>query len=613
MSIWNGIDRTAFEANVTKLHKIAPTQKPERYSPASTAKRKLPPGRQNAVHGLPEDLEKYLSDDFAFVAAWEGSPDCVAAATVVGSKDRLGLSITLAANEGIATSVTDAFESIVGVLEICSRNCESARRQRTIFTLTSLQAEPRQLYTDQCLDIVITLHRNKILGRLGSKKFCRDKRWPSRELVSVVDRLREMNESSPGIGHSYDEPARTHLLEQISVLREAIEDVERTTALDVHALKKVLEAASAITADNKTLTAKLRRAGYPAGFEDRKEIRQITALGRYVRFCNYIVGAARSYRRHFRDVTVVSIPPYAIEFWPTKRHKHFVHAEIQLLVHHDMNSGNLLPRYIGVSKKACFLCFCFLRAYSGYSIPETHGEVLPQWTIPERQDYTLSTWRRMNRALLATSQDVQLALDGANRTDVRHAPQIQSIVNSVAASFKSVSTSTLRPASILERKVMRHEQDSDVNVPDKAEVHGEMMGTRFNISIVSDDLKKESPVLRTLNDRSVTQNNSTGHSVFTDEWLELFLPLEYSISERLNDERGRLVDSLTEDHSNGILGKHFSARPHPEIISEELVIKVADLNTDTRTILEEQPNADYIEFRFIHPSQRDIRVRLVRR
>ena len=35
----------------------------------------------------------------------------------------------------------------------------------------------------------------------------------------------------------------------------------------------------------------------------------------------------------------------------------FTHAEIQLLVHFELDAANR-PRFIGASKKACFLCYC---------------------------------------------------------------------------------------------------------------------------------------------------------------------------------------------------------------------------------------------------------------
>lgn len=124
MSIWKGIDRAAFEARVTELHKVAPTQKSERSSTSSGSPRPGDIRRDSLLSGLPEDIEKQLSDDFAFLAAWEGSPDCVAGATVVQSKADCGLAITLAANGGVASCVTNAFQNMLQVLDTCAQNCE---------------------------------------------------------------------------------------------------------------------------------------------------------------------------------------------------------------------------------------------------------------------------------------------------------------------------------------------------------------------------------------------------------------------------------------------------------------------------------------------------------
>ena len=120
MSIWDGVARVGFEARVMKLAKIAPSQQPD----GPIAPRNRAPGPNTENNDLPSSVEKQLSDNFAFFAAWEESPDCVAAATVLKLGNQPGLIITLSANEGIANAVTDSITRILNELKSCAQQCK---------------------------------------------------------------------------------------------------------------------------------------------------------------------------------------------------------------------------------------------------------------------------------------------------------------------------------------------------------------------------------------------------------------------------------------------------------------------------------------------------------
>lgn len=84
-----------------------------------------------------------------------------------------------------------------------------------------------------------------------------------------------------------------------------------------------------------------------------------------------------------------------------------------------------------------------MRAHGGYAVPDIHGEVLPQWTVPDKNDYSLGQCDRLRRALKTTQQNVLRALNRARASTLRTGPRVQSAVNYVVGSLKSASLSTV--------------------------------------------------------------------------------------------------------------------------------------------------------------------------
>ena len=80
-------------------------------------------------------------------------------------------------------------------------------------------------------------------------------------------------------------------------------------------------------------------------------------------------------------------------------------------------------------------------------MPETHGEVFPQWTVPDRDDLTKSSRKRLRRALSQTASDVRKALAVSAENKQSIAPGIQSRDQSIIFSLASASASTLRPVN----------------------------------------------------------------------------------------------------------------------------------------------------------------------
>lgn len=117
MSIWKDISRIEFEDDIEALHRLAPSQWRYFEMQSSKAKRHV---TAHQTGGLPVNTERQVVTDFAFLAAWDATPDCVAAATITQRSHPNSVRVTLASNEGIASHVQGAFRKLLHNLERCA-------------------------------------------------------------------------------------------------------------------------------------------------------------------------------------------------------------------------------------------------------------------------------------------------------------------------------------------------------------------------------------------------------------------------------------------------------------------------------------------------------------
>lgn len=101
-----------------------------------------------------------------------------------------------------------------------------------------------------------------------------------------------------------------------------------------------------------------------------------------------------------------------------------VHAEMQILVSLETNPKwqRRAHRYIGTSKKPCFLCNEFIQNYiklsmngiraPAYKIRETHGKVYPLWTLPNVQTKSPNANLSMATAVIQIHRRIQELLHG---------------------------------------------------------------------------------------------------------------------------------------------------------------------------------------------------------
>jgi hypothetical protein len=402
--------------------------------------------------------------------------------------------------------------------------------------------------------------------------------------------------------------ARTSLLVEIRALKEAIHELENGDPNNEKHIKGVVEIASRIAKRNESLTKTLKRAGYN-GHVERKEIRQIKGIANYHHCCNRLCDAARAYRTTFGSMKLNTIPAYPVEKWPKQSGiKHFVHAEIQLLVHHEMNSAVNSPRCIGVSKRACFLYYCFMRGHGSYTAIETHGELHEQWTVPDRDDYSESSRDRLSTALLTTKKDVESALVLARVGSKRLAPQLQSPDHSVIFSLKTASAPTLRIVSKIDSA---HTLVKDM--PD-GETNGQSTSTSTTTAASPTVLESSGSSNSICHISAPSREHggtdrlkSTTPSIVDIDWLTLFIPDNHHANTRY----------ATAENSNELSDANVGAvcnasqTLNPSACASAQVIRIANLDMG-KTIRLNGVFTDEVDVIFVHEGEKDIGVHLIR-
>ncbi|KAK0346059.1 hypothetical protein LTR59_007331 [Friedmanniomyces endolithicus] len=388
MSIWKGIDRAAFERDIAKLWQIDRYQQAPLQNQASSGS-KPSTSVDDALHVFPMSVERQLATDLAILAAWQPTPACVSAASIHLDPDLHGLVVTLSANEGIASLVQAAFTKILTLLRTCA---------------------------------------TRSLSRVGTR---------IRSLANVPVLRRPTSQACR------DDLAKFQ--KQLGILAAAIDTIENAKgAPSIQDLIAVVHAAFEATIDGVSLARRLRAFGHPPGTISRVEVRQVQSLGRYSRICSDLASLARSYRQNFANARLDVIQHTTIEIWPpASSKKHYVHAEIQMLIHHQLSPTSSRPRCIGTSKSGCFLCHCFLSAHGQYSVMETHGEVFEQWTVPDNSSYTPGVRKCLSDALQKTAIRTSKAIKASKKDTRRHAPPMQSVLDLCLQHLRTPSASTL--------------------------------------------------------------------------------------------------------------------------------------------------------------------------
>ncbi len=116
-SIWDVVGQKTFGDNVNELTKLPNSvpKDPRVYTKVDWFGR----GNQEGSHTFPFEVERQLADDVAFIAASEEGARRVSA-VIIEEGNGAGLTVRLAANEGVPEAVSTSLKEIFAVLQQCA-------------------------------------------------------------------------------------------------------------------------------------------------------------------------------------------------------------------------------------------------------------------------------------------------------------------------------------------------------------------------------------------------------------------------------------------------------------------------------------------------------------
>ena len=119
-SIWRDVHEDDFRRHMVALEKASDNvpSDPRIHSVSVKQSQVLQQDADKRV--LPFHVEQRLADDFAFVAAAKEHPTAVSAATVEECTDGSGLTIRLAANDGVPPAVAETVRTLLEWLAKCA-------------------------------------------------------------------------------------------------------------------------------------------------------------------------------------------------------------------------------------------------------------------------------------------------------------------------------------------------------------------------------------------------------------------------------------------------------------------------------------------------------------
>lgn len=235
--------------------------------------------------------------------------------------------------------------------------------------------------TDQMFEVIIRLHRNRILGRLGSRHFKRPdyERGPDKR-ARLPARLRKlMGELSSLIVRHSGSNELEALSHELSLFEEALQDLESSNdTTRLAAIGNAIKSAFDITQDGISLPTRLRSLGCPESELEARAVEEINKVANYWRICKTLPRWSRSsrYRGLFSGTRLETIEPYE-KLFSNGFYRH-VHAELQMISFYELSSLERWPRSIGASKDACFLCHAFVSAHGQFYLTRSHGQVFNQ-------------------------------------------------------------------------------------------------------------------------------------------------------------------------------------------------------------------------------------------
>jgi hypothetical protein len=368
MSIWEGIDRSAFQSNVKTLWRIS-----------KDGFRFHGPTISRGDHPLSNSakVERRLASDFAFLACTTTKPEGVTAAAVKWIEETQRLQITVAANQGIPASTIQA---LTGLLDDLAKRARRELTKRDTFA--------------RCQHTIIDLHRDRVLGRLGLT------RAEGRNYVNISQKLALLKQLATTQSGRIAQAKDTYLIGLLDLLEQAIQTTKSATTDSVaeyEAIGIIFHTSRVIVVGHgKKLEELCRSVDKNGACIGDRVYRELRALANYWRIFRDLARLAGHQRELFLNakLNVPVLPRSTLSNASQKA----VHAEVQILIDFELHPKDR-PRFIQASKKPCFLCYCFMRAHGFHDVSQSHGEVYKNWMVPELTEYTDAVMNNLNVAL----------------------------------------------------------------------------------------------------------------------------------------------------------------------------------------------------------------------
>jgi hypothetical protein len=260
-------------------------------------------------------------------------------------------------------------------------------------------------------------------------------------------RFREYVNSHKPKQLSHDIPDFRRLCGEIDIFHASFLQLEASPAEEiVSLLKSVVKDIFSITVDGCSLPDRLGKMGFPMSVTDTREVREVNKIANYWRVCLSLAHLSRSYRSLFTRLRLGVLEPYEPSPTTDMKLRKFVHAEVQMVVFYETSMLPPWPRAIGASKEACFLCDSFIKAHGHFYLSKAHRQVFPQWTIPDRKDYSTSTLKRFRTALASVARGAREELQKARQNNGFQPFPLQSSINLHRLALPAPSVTTVGSA-----------------------------------------------------------------------------------------------------------------------------------------------------------------------
>ncbi|KAM3421900.1 hypothetical protein BST61_g2277 [Cercospora zeina] len=447
-TIWSAISQDAFRKNLVTLEKRTNAVPMD----VLTAKVKAQLDAIAApVPHLPLRIEKQIADDLAYIAAVGEGAQSVAAVCLEQhirtsrssssptssdgrQQDSSLIIVRIAGMDIVDEKVKSMLRQIIDILQDLSRDGSTAT---TEIPTPAKRNERLENSKKKIFDLMISHHRQKLLGRLRSRKWTKPtyldrthKKPLWQDFTNVIHRVQHV------FPRKAEWRVRKTVLESVEGLQRMYEMFENTREVETEDKLKNLVKASWEFCQRKDVRAFAEKLeGGEAGRTAQvaaavKTLRQVEKVAAYWRIARDLVTLARSpYPEVFGSIELEFVRPYAsvptaitYEPWAGKCH---VHAEVQLVVEGALSRNDesvsrgkeeaavvIKPRIIGTSKYLCYLCYLFLHYHGGYEALNSHGRLYDQWTVPDLAEYDPGTKQKFAEVLEEMSRHIVRQIEG---------------------------------------------------------------------------------------------------------------------------------------------------------------------------------------------------------